>query len=101
MDHWKKVEWEVLVIDDGRSQRPQKSWQKSYRSFSQINSIFRLLLLSEPLKVRVHLSVFLYELAEMTKESTILFFVLSKGVWVPCHTLYIEALPYGLHTLQH
>jgi hypothetical protein len=53
MDHLKKVDWEALIIDEGRRQRPQKSHQKSYRPFSQIKSTFRLLLLSEPLKVRV------------------------------------------------
>jgi SNF2 family DNA or RNA helicase len=53
MDHLKKVEWEVLIVDERRTQRVQKSCQKFYRIFSQIRSIFRLLLLSEPLKSNV------------------------------------------------
>lgn len=79
MDHLKKVEWEVLIVDEGRTQRVQKSCQKFYRIFSQIRSVFRLLLLSEPLKVWALLYVFLHEFAERTKELDFVWLLFSRN----------------------
>lgn len=47
MEILEKVDWEVLIVDEARRPRPQKA----FRAFCQLSSVFRLLLLSETLKV--------------------------------------------------
>jgi hypothetical protein len=47
MEVLEKVDWEVLIVDEARRPRPQKV----FRAFCQLSSVFRLLLLSETLKV--------------------------------------------------
>ncbi|CAK9235246.1 unnamed protein product [Sphagnum troendelagicum] len=49
MEVLEKVDWEVLIVDEARRPRPQKA----FRAFCQLSSVFRLLLLSESLKMNV------------------------------------------------
>jgi chromodomain-helicase-DNA-binding protein 3 len=49
MEVLEKVDWEVLIVDEARRPRPQKV----FRAFCQLSSVFRLLLLSETLKMNV------------------------------------------------